>query len=46
LEGLEGIEKLGVAFPTEERDAIVGTLSPLLQTEFQIPGEKLISKLS
>ena len=46
LEGLEGIEKLGVAFPTEERDAIVGTLSPLLQTEFLIPGEKLISKLS
>jgi predicted nuclease of restriction endonuclease-like (RecB) superfamily len=46
LEGLEGIEKLGVAIPTEERDAIVGTLSPLLQTEFQIPGEKLISKLS
>lgn len=46
LEGLEGIEKLGFAIPTEERDAIVGTLSPLLQTEFLIPGEKLISKLS
>lgn len=46
LEGLEGIEKLGVAIPSEERDQIVGTLSPLLQTEFLIPGEKLISKLS
>jgi predicted nuclease of restriction endonuclease-like (RecB) superfamily len=46
LEGLEGIEKLGVAFPTEKTDLIVGTLSPLLQTEFLIPGEKLISKLS
>lgn len=46
LEGLEGIEKLGVAIPSEERDQIVGTASPLLQTEFLIPGEKLISKLS
>ena len=46
LEGLEGIEKLRVAFPAEERNQIVGTPSPLLQTEFLIPGEKLISKLS
>ena len=46
LEGLEGIEKLRVAFPAEERNQIVGTVSPLLQTEFLIPGEKLISKLS
>jgi predicted nuclease of restriction endonuclease-like (RecB) superfamily len=46
LKGLEGIEKLGVAISSEERDQIVGTLSPLLQTEFLIPGEKLISKLS
>ena len=46
LKGLEGIEKLGVAISSEERDQIVGTLSPLLQTEFLIPGENLISKLS
>jgi len=46
LVGLERIEKLGVTVPSEEKDQIVGTASPQLQTEFLIPGEKLISKLS
>jgi predicted nuclease of restriction endonuclease-like (RecB) superfamily len=46
LDDLVGIENLGLNFPSSGKAVIVGTLSPLLQTEFQIPGEQLISKLS